>query len=159
MRKLSVFLAVVVVMCGVVPAFAYIPSAKLKAAQNGDVKAQCEIGLGYAKGWITGSPDYVEAVKWWRKAAEQGYAEGQYNLGVSYAFGAGVKQDYVEAVRLWTKAAEQNYAQAQHNLGVAYENGYGVRQDKAEAVKWYRKAARQGHYESKSALKYLGETW
>ena len=28
--------------------------------------------------------DQVEAVKWYRKAAEQNYAEAQYNLGVCY---------------------------------------------------------------------------
>jgi len=38
--------------------------------------------------------DYSEAAKWYRKAAEQGHAEAQYNLGVSCAKGEGVKQDY-----------------------------------------------------------------
>ncbi len=28
--------------------------------------------------------DYAEAVKWYRLAAEQGYAYAQYNLGVMY---------------------------------------------------------------------------
>ena len=28
--------------------------------------------------------DYVEAVKWYRLAAEQGNADAQYNLGVAY---------------------------------------------------------------------------
>jgi len=46
-------------------------------------------------------------VRWYRKAAEQGYAGAQYNLGVTYAIDQGVKQDVVEAVRLCRKAAEQ----------------------------------------------------
>ena len=42
--------------------------------------------------------DYLEAVKWYRKAAEQNrYAEANINLGYCYAFGLGVKKDYAEA--------------------------------------------------------------
>ena len=39
--------------------------------------------------------DYAEAIKWYRKAAEQGYASAQYNLGIMYDDGEGVPQDYV----------------------------------------------------------------
>ena len=61
--------------------------------------------------------DYVEAVKWYRKAAEQNHAEAQYNLGICYAGGQGVEKDYVEAVKWFRKAAEQNDAEAQYSLG------------------------------------------
>jgi TPR repeat protein len=88
--------------------------------------------------------DFAEALKWYRKAAEQGYAQAQHNLGVMYKDGTGVVQDYAEAVKWWRKAADQKYAQSQNNLGVMYEDGTGVVQDYAEAVKWYRKAAEQG---------------
>jgi TPR repeat protein len=37
--------------------------------------------------------DYAEAVKWFRKAAEQGNAMAQYNLGIAYANGQGVSRD------------------------------------------------------------------
>ena len=69
--------------------------------------------------------DQVEAVKWYRKAAEQNLAEAQYNLGVCYYNGEGVAKDEVEAVKWFRKAAEQNYARAQYNLGVCYERGDG----------------------------------
>ena len=36
-------------------------------------------------------------MKWYRKAAEQGFADAQYNLGVMYANGEGVPKDFVEA--------------------------------------------------------------
>ena len=51
--------------------------------------------------------DYEEAVKWYRKAAEQNYADAQVNLGVCYMEGQGVGKDYVEAVKWYRKAAEQ----------------------------------------------------
>ena len=40
---------------------------------------------------------YAEAVKWYRRAAEQGHAGAQFNLGVMYANGDAVPQDYVAA--------------------------------------------------------------
>jgi TPR repeat protein len=40
-----------------------------------------------------GRGDYTEAAKWYRKAAEQGDARAQANLGVLYQFGWGVPQD------------------------------------------------------------------
>ena len=54
----------------------------------------------YAKG--EGVPENdAEAVKWFRKAAEQGDADAQYNLGVMYANGEGVLKDEAEAVPGW----------------------------------------------------------
>ena len=79
-----------------------------------------------------------------KKAAEQGDADAQCNLGLCYAFGYGVEKNLSEAVKWWRKAAEQGYAQAQCNLGISYANGDGVEKNPTEAVKWYRKAAEQG---------------
>jgi TPR repeat protein len=45
------------------------------------------------------SEDYTEAVKWYLKAAEQGYAAAQHNLSGCYFDGLGVAQDYVEAYK------------------------------------------------------------
>ncbi len=60
----------------------------------------------YGRG--TGVPkDDVEAVKWFRKAAEQGEAPAQWNLGVMYTFGKGVPEDYVEACA-WLSIAATN---------------------------------------------------
>jgi len=88
--------------------------------------------------------DTAEALKWLRKAVEQGDAKAQNNLGWMYEKGKGVTQDYAEALKWYRKAAEQGHAVAQSNLALMYDNGEGVTQDYAEAVKWYRKAAEQG---------------
>src|SRR5206468_794252 len=85
--------------------------------------------------------NYAEAVKWYRKAAEQNNAEAQFKLGVCYANGQGMEKDNAEAVKWWRKSAEQDYADAQSNLGVGYANGQGVEQDYAEAYAWYDLAA------------------
>jgi TPR repeat protein len=96
--------------------------------------------------------DYSEAVRWYRKAAEQGYAQAQHNLGCCYENGFGVQQDYTEAVKWFRKAAEQNNARGQCKLGVYYANGQGVGKDKVEAVKWFRKAAEQNHADAQCSL-------
>jgi TPR repeat protein len=56
------------------------------------------------------------AVEWYRKAADQGHAEAQYNLGVMYERGKGVGQSDPTAAQWYFKAAEQGHADAQKNL-------------------------------------------
>jgi TPR repeat protein len=43
--------------------------------------------LAFGKGVLK---DYKQAVYWYQKAADQGYAKAQSNLGIAYAFGKGV---------------------------------------------------------------------
>jgi hypothetical protein len=87
---------------------------------------------------------YAEALKWHRKAAEQGYAEGQNDLAVMYNFGRGVPQNYAEALKWYYRAAEQGLAKAQDNLGIMYANGQGVPQDYVSAHMWFNLSAAQG---------------
>ena len=85
--------------------------------------------------------DYAKAVRWYRRAAEQGHANAQFNLGNMYFHGRGVPEDYTEAVRWLHLAAEQGKADAQFNLGLMYEYGAGVAQDLVRAHKWFNLAA------------------
>jgi TPR repeat protein len=77
---------------------------------------------------------YEQAFPVCRKAAEQGYAKAQNNLGLMYYSGQGVQQDYAEAIKWYRKAIEQGYADAQYILGVMYANGEGVLQSGAAAA-------------------------
>ena len=79
-----------------------------------------------------------------RKAAEQGDAGAQANLGFMYDRGWGVPEDDQEAVRWFRKAAEQGAAMAQHNLGVMYSKGEGVLENYVKAYAWLNLAAAQG---------------
>ncbi len=76
--------------------------------------------------------------------AEGGDAEAQFNLGVAYDNGEGVREDHKEAVKWYRKAADQGFADAQYYLGKMYYRGTGVLKDYKEMMKWYRKAADQG---------------
>ena len=110
----------------------------------------------FDRGWAAYTKgDYPQAVKWFRKAAEQGEASAQNNLGAMYAKGEGVPQNDAQALKWYRKATEQGYAGAQYNLGFMYDKGLGVRQDDAEAVKWYRKAAEQGYAGAQNNLGYM----
>lgn len=122
-----------------------------KAAEQGDMEAQNNLGVCYAEG--TGiRQNYQEAARWFRKAAEQGHMDAQLNLGFCYAQGIGIGQNYQEAVKWFRKAAEQGNSWAQNCLGFCYDNGNGVKQNYQEAVKWYRRAAEQGNVNAQNNL-------
>lgn len=112
-----------------------------KAAEQGCVIAQFRLGMCYATGtgveqnqekaeewfdkikapfdqfmigncFLAPIRDEVMAMKWYRKAAEQGYADAQYILGLCYC----VKQDKPEAVKWLQKAAKQGHEKAKKAL-------------------------------------------
>lgn len=102
--------------------------------------------------------DYREAVI---KAAEQGHAYWQYELGQAYCKGRefprryegqGFPQNYAEAAKWFRRAAEQGDVGAQYDLGDAYYQGKGVAQDYGDAVKWYRRAAERRHRKAQYSL-------
>ncbi len=125
-------------------------------AQQGNAKAQFNLGLMYAKG--RGVPqDDAEAVRWYQLAAEQGDAGAQYNLGVMYDLGRGVPQDDAEALRWYRRAAEQGDADAQHNLGLMYAKGRGVPRDYVQAYMWVNLAVAQGREDARMARDILAE--
>ena len=51
----------------------------------------------------------TEAVKWFQRAAEQGYAQAQYNLGFCYEYGTGVVKNLPEAGKWYQKAIQGGY--------------------------------------------------
>lgn len=63
--------------------------ACLKAARNGNVKAQVELGEAYQKG--TGIPvDFNQSILWFKKAAQRGNANALCQLAFAFGSGNGV---------------------------------------------------------------------
>jgi hypothetical protein len=89
--------------------------------------------------------DYAEALRWYRKAADQGDAGAQQAIGSAYYYGDGVAQDRSEAARWYRLAADKGFAKAQYSLGLLYYDGRGVAQDRAEAYRLFHRAADQGN--------------
>ncbi|MHC8510323.1 MAG: tetratricopeptide repeat protein [Rhodospirillales bacterium] len=81
----------------------------------GDAKAQFNLGLVYAKGEGV-TQNRAKAFKWYRAAAEQGYAGAQFGLGLAYVLGDGVTQNSAEAAKWFRAAAEQGHTEAQDAL-------------------------------------------
>jgi len=98
-----------------------------------------------------------EAIAWYRRAADQGYAPAQNNLAGLYARGLGVKKDDKKAVALYQKAAAQGLMVAQSSLGYFYEHGFGVARNYAQAARWYHAAAEQGNPIAQHNLAYMYE--
>ena len=52
----------------------------------------------------TSHPDFIQAMKWWRKAADQGNIRAQCSIGEMYGAGEGVAKDDSEAAKWYQKA-------------------------------------------------------
>ena len=100
--------------------------------------------------------DYEQAVYWFRKAAEQGYAKGQYCLGECYLNGKGVKEDSQQAEQWFRKAAEQGYEPAAKELKLLdlVREGKALLDQKnyPEAKKLLLEAAEQGSVKARWPL-------
>lgn len=120
-----------------------------KAADQGDVSAQCAIAQMYKCGRGVGC-SYREAVIWLLKVSESDSKLANTELAkfrneelCDIAYNFSKREDY-KAYKLYLIAANRGYATAQANLGVFFQNGRGVPINLSEANKWYRKAAEQG---------------
>ncbi len=112
-------------------------------AESGDAKAEVQLAQLYAKGeGVTNS--YVEAAKWFQRAADQTNSDALLGLGELYEAGQGVPKDLDQAVKLYRQAAEQGNANGQYTLAFMYESGRGLRQSHVEAAKWFQRAAERG---------------
>ncbi len=113
-------------------------------AEQGDARAQYNLGLmnGIGEGGVP--QDFAMAAKWFQIAADQGHAEAQYNLGLAYHNGIGVPRDYGQALRWYRLAASRGHGMAQFNIGLMYAKGEGVPPDLVVAYVWFNLSAAQG---------------
>ncbi len=138
------------------------------AAEQGDVDSQ------YWLAWVYKNieKDYIPAIHWYKKAAEQGdkcadyalktyniyevawliqaaesgYAAAQFELGNCYYNGIDVDENLVEAFRWYSESAERGNANAQYKLGQFYEVGNDIVDiDYFKAIKWAQKAFERGN--------------
>ena len=133
-----------------------------QAASLGSADAVAKLGCFYIYDkfvnvvkWDKGN--YDKGIAFFKKAAEQGSAMGQYELAMCYSGDAKWK----EGIELLYKAAAQGYADAQNELGNIYSNQYSARRydlkpDCDLAITWFNKAAAQGNV---SAQKNLGSLY
>lgn len=151
----------------------------LQAAKNGDSSAYGWVGFFYYEGKNV-ARNYSEAIKWLKKAADNGETRAYVGLGASYMqlnqysealpwlkkaidnneslafFWLGsyydVQQNYPEAYKWMKKAAESNVPYAYGPLGSMYWYGKGTSKNTNEAFKWTYKAVENGDIISNTGL-------
>ena len=88
-----------------------------KRVDAGDPVAIYVLGNAYQDGDYGFEKDVARAVKLHERAAEIGYKDAHYSLGVLYAQGIDVEKDTARAIRHYEAAALSGDAAARHNLG------------------------------------------
>ena len=95
------------------------PYSKVRqAAELGDVEAQYDLAYLYYKAGedpaIQGvAQNYRRAAYWYEKAALQGHARAQYNMGVLHLHGHGVERDPIEAYAWLLRSAETGHHESE----------------------------------------------
>ncbi len=135
----------------------------LVLANSGNAEAQLSLGMMYEKG--TGTPvNYFEAMKWFKKSAEQGLADAQYWVGMMHSSGPITQTDIPESIKWFKKAAEQGHTSAQNSLGYLYK-GYETPQffsndivsvlDYVQAYAYFNCAKAAGNDEAADNIDFL----
>lgn len=120
-------------------------------AESGDPEAQYAYGMILVQGGTGDPTDLSESVKWLEKAASQGHALAQYELGLALKLGRGTLQDYAAAGRWLGSAARAGHVGAQYHMGRLHRIGEGVALDLVRAYAWFNRAAAQGHGAARGA--------
>lgn len=128
-----------------------------ESAESGNLESQNMLGTCKTFERFGMEINEEEGVKWYRMAAEQGYAEAQCNLAFCYKRGIGVEPDMEEAYKWYRKAAEQGDADAQCDVGDCYKDGIGVEVDFYQTIEWYTKALEQGEARAQYFIGYCYE--
>ena len=131
----------------------------MSSVYAGDPSAQFVVGkiFDYGNGGVEQNQEV--AVRWYRRAAEQGYPGAQFNMGNCCQLGEGVEMNKEEAVYWYRLASLQGDADSQYMLGLCYASGDGVAKNARKAIEWFKKASRQGHRLAQDILVRIGETW
>jgi uncharacterized protein len=122
----------------------------LAQAKLGNPEAEWEVADRYAdgcrdrRGTVIVKRSPKKAAKWFRRAAEHGYAPAQNELGVLLAGGYGVKKDVYEALSWLKKSFRAEDGCAVQNIAITYREIGNFQ----AAVKWFRKSADYGDGEA-----------
>lgn len=149
-------------------------AALIEAAEGGDTNAMERLAQLYLNGDDDVAQDFEKSAHWWEKLAETDNAVAQFNMGLYYAKGCGVKRDFTKAaewmrlsaengdedapalVELYSKLAdalpqaEQGDAKSQAEVAGGFMalggslDPFGPGEDYEESLKWARKAVDAG---------------
>lgn len=124
-------------------------------AEEGYAPAEHRIGDFYKHGIPPVKEDHYQALYWYERAAEQGLAWAQTDLGDLYSVGQRVSADPDKAVSWWREAANRGHAPAALRMGLSFLHGRGVRPNLELAVYWLEIAADSGDPKARQVLSSL----
>jgi len=111
----------------------------MASAEQGNAGAEQMLMRLYSEGKIQTSNTDQEALKWTKKAAQDGIMQAQFALADIYANKLG---KYKEAVKWYRQAARQGHPVAYYRLGEIFKNGAGeVNANSDTSKKMYQIAA------------------
>jgi hypothetical protein len=131
-----------------------------REAIAGNILAQVKLAQLFQNG-KAGSKNYIEAAKWYKKAASQNVAENkligfaQHNLAGLYWNGSGVSADRSQSVEWYHKAAINGYPTSQNVLAGLYLTGNEVEKNFVAALKWTVIAATNSHAKAQTNWQLL----
>jgi TPR repeat protein len=96
--------------------------------------------------------DDFAAADWYQKAADQGYAAAEEELGSLFYTGRGRAKNYNEALKWFGRAADKGSLTAKLFVGLMHYNGEGTPQNYIVAAHWFGQAAEQGEYQAQLQL-------
>ncbi len=103
--------------------------ALASGACNRAPDSQFNLGVSYDTGDGV-AQDKAEGVKWYRKAAEQGYASAQFNIGVCYYNGGSVMQSNSVAADWYYRAGQAYLNQGEREDALlCYDRIVGISPD------------------------------
>lgn len=117
-----------------------------KSSEQGHAKAIYQLGPYYELGFKPVEKDTEKALSLYKAAAELGYVESIYYVGVCYTGGMGTEKDDYEAAKWYKRAAELNYPPALNIVGTLYHQGICVPQNDKIALSYFEKAAEMDEF-------------
>ncbi|XP_053139946.1 protein sel-1 homolog 1 isoform X2 [Hemicordylus capensis] len=94
------------------------------------------------------------ALKYFQKAAEQGWVDGQLQLGSMYYNGIGVKRDYKQAYKYFNLASQGGHILAFYNLAQMHATGTGVMRSCHTAVELFKNVCERGRWSERLMTAY-----
>ncbi len=126
----------------------------IQMAESDDQAAQVRLALRYEQGRDL-SQNCFEALRLYRRAADQGCLQAQYHVGRMYYSGECMGQNLGEAAKWLKMAAERGFPDAQRVFGRMCFNGEGVALDRVTACMWMILAASRGNGEANNLLRLM----
>lgn len=165
MKHKGVFLLLLLFVCGfnsllfgayINPYYATSPITQEELDQlidrgnNGDVKAQLELGHIYDFGKRVQEPDRTKAKQWYTRSADNGSADAMYSLGQLYI----EEGDQKKGDQWILKSAALGKDNA---ITYCYHNGIGGRKNSKKALEWCLNVNKEGNTQTEHIIDSIRE--